>query len=124
MHILLIEPDKFLAKTYRAALERAGYKLTVSHDAQGAIHASDRKRPDLVLLELQLPGHNGIEFLYEFRSYAEWQPIPIILHTFVPRQHLAAEHFERLGIAGYLYKPVTTLQQLKYALAEALPVPA
>lgn len=114
MNILLIEPDKKLGGTYKDALERAGHKVSWAAHAQDAVHEADQIRPDLVLLELQLAGHNGIEFLHEFRSYPEWQGIGVVLLTMVPPQSLqiTQEMMDSFGIVGALYKPATTLKQL------------
>ncbi len=113
-NILLIEPDVILAQTYQAALTDAGHHVDVSCDAQQAVIHSDKLRPDLVVLELQMPGHNGIEFLHEFRSYTEWQEIPVIAHTIISPSRLEQSFmpFRELGILSVLYKPTTTLKHL------------
>ena len=115
MRILLIEPDKLLASTYQQALEFAGHVVDHAMSGQGAIGLADEATPDLVILEMQLPAQNGIAFLQEFRSYAEWQHIPVLLHTYVTPQGMEqiAETLKReYGIVGWLYKPQTQLQQL------------
>jgi DNA-binding response OmpR family regulator len=114
MNVLLVEPDTKLANTYGAALGKAGFIVSLTAHAQDAIHAADSVRPDIVVLELQLSGHSGIEFLYEFRSYAEWQDIPVILLTMVPESTLGLTKvgMRQLGITQYLYKPATSLTQL------------
>lgn len=63
--VLLIEPDKLLAKTYQAALKTSGHKVRVASNSQDAINIADKTTPDIVVMELQLVGHSGIEFLYE-----------------------------------------------------------
>ena len=124
MNILLVEPDNIEAATYRAALEREGHKVAHARSAQAAVHEADQKQPDVVVLELQLPRHNGVEFLYEFRSYAEWLELPVVVHTYVPPHELAqASILEReLGVVRNLYKPETTLEQLCGAVRMAAPV--
>jgi len=114
MHVLLIEPDRLEAHTYVAVLERAGCTVVHTALAQSAVHLADERTPDVVVMELQLPGHNGVEFLYEFRSYPEWQSVPILLHTFVPPRELAqaATLQTELGVRRMLYKPATTLADL------------
>jgi DNA-binding response OmpR family regulator len=114
--ILLIEPDWILAKTYKQALELGGdVAVTLANTAQAAIGSADNDKPDLVILEIQLIEHSGIEFLYEFRSYPEWQSIPVIVHTIVPfnefqdNWHLLRDE---LGVCNYLYKPHTSLREL------------
>ena len=112
--VLLVEPDRILAQNYTAALKSSGHDVTWRSNGQTAIHAAEKSTPDVILLELQMPGHNGLEFLYELRSYPEWQDIPVILLTLVPDMALQAEEpvLERLGIAGYLYKPQSKLSHV------------
>jgi DNA-binding response OmpR family regulator len=121
MNILLIEPDKKLGGIYQRGLEAAGFSVRWAAHAQDAVHAADDVKPDLIVLELQLASHNGIEFLYEFRSYPEWKEIPVILLTLVPPASLqiTADMMETFGIVRCLYKPATNLKQLLYAVEEA-----
>lgn len=114
MSVLLIEPDKLLAQTYQKALKEAGIGVQWEASAQNAVMAIDKKRPDLIVLELQLTGHNGVEFLHELRSQHDWQDIPVLLHTLVPITDLQLTPAlqGQLGIVGYLYKPQTSLKHL------------
>lgn len=123
--ILLIEPDRILADTFCLGLQKAGHQVSVCATAQAAIMAADRQLPEVVILELQLVEHSGIEFLYEFRSYAEWQNIPAIILSHVPPAEFnqSAEILKQeLKIADYLYKPSTDLAKLTQAVAQLLPV--
>lgn len=118
MKVLLLEPDQLLGQAYHKALGQAGHDVMWCRSAQAAIHAADNSAPDVVVTELQLPTHGGVEFLHEFRSYPEWQHVPVILQTFVPEQNLAGwqRQFAGLGVAGYLYKPAATLRHLVRAV--------
>lgn len=125
--ILVIEPDRVLAETYYEALTSAGHGVVVTPSAQTAIMVADEINPDIIVLELQLIEHSGIEFLYELRSYVDWQNIPVIILTQVPPGEFtdnAQILKQQLGIATYLYKPQTSLQQLVEAVAHYLPVRA
>jgi twitching motility two-component system response regulator PilH len=121
MHIILIEPDRLLARTYKQALEGAGHTVIVSETAQGGIHAADQQTPELVIVEMQLVSHSGIEFLYEFRSYGDWQHIPAIVLSQVPPAEFIdswdlLQH--ELGVQKYLYKPITKLEKLLRVISE------
>lgn len=119
MNILLVEPNLPLGNLYQKALEKSGHTVTHATGAQAAVLAADEKAPDVVILELQLMDHSGVEFVYEFRSYPEWQAIPILLHTLVPEPELqTADSF----FSAYLYKPTTTLKQLVQKVQELTPV--
>ena len=119
--VLLIEPDHVLAATYQRAIEAGGTKVVSVTGAQAGIMAADQHTPDLVVLELQLIEHSGVEFLYEFRSYPEWQDIPVVVQTIVPfnefrdNWHLLQNE---LGVRAYLYKPHTSLHQLQTYVRE------
>ncbi|HMH30950.1 MAG TPA: response regulator [Methylomirabilota bacterium] len=113
--VLLIEPDHVLAKTYGQALVSDGHHVVAAATAQAGVQAADAVKPEVVVLELQLVEHSGIEFLYEFRSYQDWQDIPVLVQTQVP----PAEFNENwrllkneLGVRAYLYKPHTSLREL------------
>jgi DNA-binding response OmpR family regulator len=124
MKILIIEPDKILAQTYAIALHAAGHQPICCTNAQTAIFAADAQRPDVVLLELQLVSHSGIEFLYEFRSYSEWQDIPVIIHSQVPPAEFIDSYEmlqKELGVVDYLYKPHITLAKLTARIASLQP---
>lgn len=115
MHILLIEPDIVLARTYQSALQSEGHSVAHAPNAQQAIIAADDQTPDLVVLELQLPSHNGIAFLQEFQSYSDWADVPVVFHTYVPTRtngdaHKIIRH--EYGVEHWLYKPQTSLSQL------------
>jgi len=118
-HIILIEPDRLLAQIYCQSLTAARHSVIPCASAQAAILAADQQTPDVVVLELQLIEHSGIEFLYEFRSYTEWQNIPVILHTQVPAGEFASNWQllrDELGASAYLYKPLTSLRGLTKAI--------
>lgn len=118
--ILLIEPNRVLAKTYIMALEAAGHQVRHYARGQTAMEAADKTSPDLVIVELQIPRHNGLEFLYEFRSYPEWQDIPVIVLTVVPPHMVEqAAAMSKLRISAYMYKPTTKLRQLLDAVNES-----
>jgi DNA-binding response OmpR family regulator len=122
--VLIIEPDAALARTYVQALQHVGFMVTHVSSAQDAVDAADHEAPEVVILELQLAVHDGIEFLHEFRSHTEWRTIPVIVNTNLPKQALAPVQGALagdLGVAEVLYKPRTTLQQLISSVRQRVP---
>jgi DNA-binding response OmpR family regulator len=120
--MLLVEPDRKLARTYAQYFEAHGHKVVISSAAQPAISAADQQAPDVVILELQLVAHSGVEFLHEFRSYGDWRSIPIIVHSHVsPQEFLASQKLLKLlGVAAYHYKPRTSLHALLQSVEEVV----
>ncbi len=114
-YVLLIEPNAVLAATYAQALAHAGHEVLHVTGGQAAVEAADKRTPDVLIMELQLPAHNGIEFLHEFRSYSDWQAVPVIINTVVPphTQNAFGDTLSReLNVAAICYKPRTSLQDI------------
>jgi DNA-binding response OmpR family regulator len=124
--ILLIEPDILLAQSYAKALEVNGYDVSLATTAQSAITVCDKINPGAIVMELQMANHNGIEFLYEFRSYPEWQDIPVIVLSMIPPVEFKVNSvlWKELSIKDYLYKPHTTLSKLVDSIQSLVPAVA
>lgn len=117
MNILLVEPDRVLGQSAKEALEAFGYKVLWRRSAQTALDAldeNDENRIDILVLELQLGTHNGVELLYEIASYPEWKQIPVIVHSINPKvqDDTFAEAFSQLQVREILYKPTTNSAKL------------
>lgn len=121
IQVLLVEPDRLLAKTYSKALRASGYKVIIASNSQEAINKADKNKPNIIVLELQLVGHSGIEFLYEFRSYPDWQEVPVLINTLLPYIEIQDSWQllkEVLGVSVYTYKPATSLDNLVNSLSQ------
>jgi len=120
-NVLVVEPDELLAKTYRRILNDSGYYVRSSTNAQDAIIDIDSTKPDVILVEIQLRLHNGIELLNEIRSYPDLSEIPIIVLTYVPEASFSSLlNDKQLKIVKYLYKSQATHQDILFAVQEAL----
>lgn len=119
LHVLLLEPDAQLAVVYARALKRAEYAVTVVKTAQAAIHALDEQSFDVIVMELNLVGHNGVEFLYELRSYSDWQNLPVIILSNqdpdIMNNKVLMQHIK---INTFLYKPTTKLHTIVQAVQD------
>jgi DNA-binding response OmpR family regulator len=114
MKILLLEPNRLQAQQYQRFLESEGYQVFWSENAQDGIAIADTERPDLIIVELLLAGHSGIEFLYEFRSYADWLDTPVIVLSSVSQTDagVAEKTLVDLKIGAYLYKSDISLPDI------------
>jgi DNA-binding response OmpR family regulator len=123
MNVLLLEPDMVLGEVYSRALEAAGHRVDWQRTAATAVQALDGQAADVIIAELQIPVHNGMEFLYELRSYGDWRDIPVIIHSLLfPERVVKGLTYQELGIAQYLYKPQTTLSDLTAAVSATVVV--
>jgi DNA-binding response OmpR family regulator len=112
--VLLIESDKVIASNITKILKKAGYKVSWHVDPQEALDDADTELPGVIIVDLVLAGHGGIEFLYEFRSYPEWQNVPVVVFSSLSVEELkeALKGFGHLNVSAYHYKPNTSLAQL------------
>jgi DNA-binding response OmpR family regulator len=120
--VLLIEPDMLLAGSVRDYISSLGHSVQWRSSAQSAINSADKTAPDVVVLELQLADHSGIEFLYEFHSYPEWQNVPIIILSSLQDSEVASSSIllGQLEVVAYHHKQSTTLQQLGDTINQAI----
>lgn len=120
--VLILEPDTVLARTYREGLEFHGHEVDVSQDSQIAVDIVDKSTPDIIIVELQLALHNGIEFLYELRSYKEWQRIPVIIVSNVSyvEQEILSSLWKSFRISAYHYKPLTKISDIVHSIEDVL----
>lgn len=122
--ILLVEPDPLLAKQYRTLLEQSvkqAVQVVRVARAQTAVSRLDESQFDVIILELLLGRHNGIELLYEIKSYSDLRNIPIIIHSSIEpallQGSIAYPHF---GIYRYVKKPVRDPNTLLYAVQSCI----
>ena len=79
--ILVVDDDREVVRLIRAYLEQAGFEVLAAHDGDTAVHIIRRERPDLLLLDLMLPGKDGWEITRLVRGDATLAHIPIIMLT-------------------------------------------
>src|SRR6266567_7478987 len=99
--ILVVEDERAIAEAVRARLESEGYQVSVVHDGPQAIEAAASERPDLVVLDLMLPGMDGLEVCQEIQK-RDW--IPVLMLTARTEEADKVAGFA-VGADDYLTKP-------------------
>jgi two-component system alkaline phosphatase synthesis response regulator PhoP len=79
--ILIIDDDREVVRLMKAYLQQAAYDVLTAHDGETAVHIIRRDQPDLILLDLNLPGRDGHEITRLIRSDPALAHIPIIMLT-------------------------------------------
>jgi len=100
-HILLVDDDALLRRSLVLNLEEAGYQASASATAEEALVLAARDRPDLVLLDIGLPGMDGLDALRHFQSRIG---VPVIFLT-ARRRELDEVLGLQLGADDYITKP-------------------
>jgi DNA-binding response OmpR family regulator len=106
--ILLVDDDPQLIRLVRANLDSLGYKVTVSMEAQSALKLMDLGIPDLVILDIMLPGMDGYELCKRIREFSS---VPIIMLT-ARVDDLDKVKGLKIGADDYLTKPFNTEELL------------
>lgn len=121
MHVLIVEDDQDLSEMYALALRAAGYRVTVAGNAQDALDVLENKHIGLIVLDILLPRHNGLNVLHELRTYDDWRLLPVIILSSLSAEdiHVTTAHLQQLGVAEYLLKSRTKPQELVSAVARA-----
>ena len=101
--ILLIEDDEYVSKAYRYFLLKAGFKVDFARSASEAKRKMKTRLPDLILLDLIMPGMNGFEFLEHLREKKISENLPVIIISNLG-QEADIQECKRLGAADYLVK--------------------
>ena len=77
--VLLIDDDEWLRDQFSRLLKQAGYATHSASNALEGIDAIDRLHPRVIVLDVFMPGPNGIVLLHEIRSHSDLSQIPIIV---------------------------------------------
>jgi DNA-binding NtrC family response regulator len=112
MRILIVEDEEILRFSFKAFLDREGYEVRTAEDFNSAIQIISESTPDLIIADIILGKHTGIDILREVKRVD--MQTPVIMITGKPSIETASEAV-RLGAYDYLSKPVQKQDLLKTA---------
>jgi len=102
--VLLIEDEVNIAEAIRFILSRDGWQIEVLADGSAAEAAIARLRPDMLILDLMLPGKTGLQILTELRANPAFVHLPVLMLT-AKGQGRDREAAERAGVSAFMTKP-------------------
>lgn len=103
MKILICEDNKMTSRTISVVLERQGYQTTTAEDGNLAIGMLNNNNYDLVIVDIHLPYHSGLELVKYLRSDLQKKTPVLVLSAFSDAQ--IQKQAGELGVNGYLIKP-------------------
>lgn len=104
--VLIVEDEDAVADVFRRFLERGGFRVRRVADGEKALEEMRAGSPDLVVLDVMLPGKDGFEVLREMRRDPDLQDVPVLILTGLGQEEAVVRGF-RLGVDEYLVKPVS-----------------
>ena len=125
--ILIIEDEEDIRVLVRYNLEREGFSVSEVESGEEGLEAVSRKKPDLILLDLMLPGKDGLQICRELKNNKVSQNIPVVMMTAKGEESDIVTGLE-LGAEDYIVKPFSPkvmVARLKAVLRRhtAVPVP-
>lgn len=117
--ILLVEDEDFIRELYVRQLTKAGFVVKSAADGQTGLEALKSETFDLLLLDIMLPGMNGLQLLREFKTQNPNSQMMTILLTNLGQEAVIKEGFE-LGAQAYLIKASYTPDQVVNEVRSAL----
>lgn len=117
--ILLLEDEPNIVEAIRFVLSRAGFAVDTHSDGRSAFDAVKAKSPDVIILDVMLPGRSGYDILQDLRAEAATNDVPVLMLT-ARGQRKDEEMAERYGASKFMTKPFANAELLDAvrALAE------
>ena len=105
--ILVVEDNETNQMLTLAVLERDGYRVVLAGSTGEARQRLGAAHPDLILMDVQLPGEDGLTFTRELKADPMTSSIPVVAMT-AHAMHGDAELAMQAGCSGYIAKPIDT----------------
>ncbi len=102
--ILIIEDDKIIIRIIEHFLKNEDYSVSVTQDGEEGLRKITEDKPDLILLDIMIPGMNGIELLEELKKDLQLSQIPIIIISSLSQDEDVLKGLEK-GAVDYVPKP-------------------
>lgn len=119
--ILLIEDEPNIIEAMGFILSRAGYQVVSHGDGTTGVDAVLRENPDMLILDLMLPGRGGLDILRDLRASPATDRLPVLMLTARGQKH-DRDQAERLGVSAFMTKPFANsevLAQVQSLIGEA-----
>lgn len=118
-NILVIEDDSFLRKLLSKKLESSGFNVHEAIDGKAGLDAAEASKPDLILLDLLLPGIDGFEVLSQLKANPATAQIPVIILSNLGQKE-DVDKGMKLGAVDYMVKAQFTPEEIVIKAREAL----
>ena len=125
-HILVVDDEPEIVKMVGRILEGRGHRVSTARDGQEALDAVERERPDLLIIDLNLPKLDGWEVTRRLRAGATPKDLPIVMMTAAFPTVADADRGLTVGADEYVVKPFlreVLLHNVERLLAKAAPAP-
>ncbi|MBU1356323.1 MAG: response regulator [Candidatus Edwardsbacteria bacterium] len=102
--IMVVDDEPYIARVIKFKLEQEGYTVISANDGQSGLQKIKEEKPDMVLLDVMMPGLSGYEVCQKIREDAELAGIPVVILT-AKGQERDREQGLTMGASDYITKP-------------------
>mgnify|MGYP001594646631 CR=1 FL=1 len=120
--ILIVEDEMFVRELYERVLSQNGFEVFTASDGEKGLAIAASAHPDLILLDVMMPGVNGLEVLKRLKADSDLKDIPVVLLTNLGQQSVIQQALDQ-GASGYLMKVRLTPYQVLAHVKEFLQNP-
>ncbi len=117
--VAIIEDDQVISQMYRMKFEAEGFEVGLAENGKTGLELIENSKPDIVLLDLQMPEMSGAEALAKMRAQPWGKHIPVIVLTNIGREE-APKEVRTLGVHSYIVKAEATPRQVVGRVKTAL----
>ncbi|KUF10296.1 response regulator transcription factor [Pseudoponticoccus marisrubri] len=110
-HVLLIEDEPNIIEAIRFILSRAGWRVDTHSNGVDAAEVVRARNPDILILDVMLPGRSGYDILRDLREAPETKALPVLMLT-ARGQSKDREMAERAGASRFMTKPFSNAEVL------------
>jgi len=110
-HVVLIEDEPNIIEAIRFLLTREGWTVDAHSDGSDAVEVIKAANPDLVILDLMLPGKSGMEIIKDLRDEENLRNLPVLMLT-ARGQARDRDMAEKAGVSRFMTKPFSNTEVL------------
>lgn len=103
--VLIVEDEETIQRLFKDVLEKVGYKIIIAGDGEQGVQLASKEKPDLILMDMQMPIKNGLEATHEIKENPLTNNIPVVALTALAMKG-DEERVRAAGCDDYISKPV------------------
>lgn len=103
--VLIVEDEETIQRLFKDVLEKVGYKIIIAGDGEQGVQLASKEKPDLILMDVQMPIKNGLEATHEIKENPLTNNIPVVALTALAMKG-DEERVRAAGCDDYISKPV------------------
>jgi CheY-like chemotaxis protein len=109
--VMIVDDESISRETLARLLRRAGYGTVTATNGSEALVKIAQEPPDMILLDVNMPGMDGLELLEMLHRHPQWKALPVVMLTAMSDTH-TVHRAEQLGAKQYLVKAAFSIQEM------------